>query len=55
MLLGWTTIEAKVIATISEAEAAAKGRDALNQGRETLSTAIERGREAYQQARRENA
>ena len=37
------------------AEAAAKGRDALNQGRETLGTAIERGREAYQQARRENA
>ena len=33
------------------AEAAAKGRDALNQGRETLNTAIERGREAYQQAR----
>lgn len=38
------------------AEAAAKGRDAINQGRETLNTAIERGREAYQQARaRENA
>ena len=38
------------------AEAAAKGRDYLNQGRETISTAIERGREAYQQARaRENA
>jgi len=37
------------------AEAAAKGRDALNQGRDTLNTAIERGREAYQQARRENA
>ena len=37
------------------AEAAAKGRDVLNQGRETLSTAIERGREAYQQARREQA
>ena len=37
------------------AEAAAKGRDAINQGRETLNTAIERGREAYQQARtREN-
>jgi gas vesicle protein len=36
------------------AEAAAKGRDALAQGRETLNTAIERGREAYQQARREN-
>lgn len=32
-------------------EAAAKGRDAINQGRETLATAIERGREAYQQAR----
>ena len=38
------------------ADAAAKGRDALNQGRETLQTAIERGREAYQQARaRDNA
>ena len=38
------------------AEAAAKGRDMLNQGRETLTTAIERGREAYQQARsRDNA
>jgi gas vesicle protein len=37
------------------AEAAAKGRDALNQGRETLASAIERGKEAYQQARsREN-
>jgi len=35
------------------ADAAAKGRDAFNQGRETLSTAIERGREAYQQARRD--
>jgi gas vesicle protein len=33
------------------AEAAAKGREAINQGRETLATAIERGREAYQQAR----
>jgi gas vesicle protein len=32
-------------------DAAAKGREALNQGRETLETAIERGREAYQQAR----
>ncbi len=38
------------------AEAAAKGRDYINQGRETLTNAIERGREAYQQARtRENA
>jgi len=38
------------------ADAAAKGREALNQGRETLNTAIERGREAYQQARtRDNA
>ena len=37
------------------AASAAKGRDALNQGRETLTTAIERGREAYQQARRDNA
>jgi gas vesicle protein len=37
------------------AAAAARGRDVLNQGRETITTAIERGREAYQQARRENA
>jgi gas vesicle protein len=37
------------------AEAADRGREALNQGRETLNTAIERGREAYQQARRDNA
>ena len=38
------------------ADAAAKSRDVLNQGRETITTAIERGREAYQQARtRENA
>ena len=33
------------------AEAAAKGREVMTQGRETLATAIERGREAYQQAR----
>ena len=33
------------------AAAAAKGREVINQGRETLTTAIERGREAYQQAR----
>src|SRR6202007_422278 len=32
-------------------EAAVKGRQIINQGRETLATAIERGREAYQQAR----
>jgi gas vesicle protein len=38
------------------AEAAAKGREVINQGRETLATAIERGKEAYQHARkRENA
>jgi len=38
------------------AEAAAKGREFVNQGRDTIATAIERGREAYQQARgRENA
>ena len=36
--------------------AAAKSREVLTQGRETLTTAIERGREAYQQARsKENA
>lgn len=33
------------------AEAAARGREAVNQGRDTLNTAIERGRQAYQQAR----
>jgi gas vesicle protein len=38
------------------AEVADKGRQVINQGRETLASAIERGREAYQQARsRENA
>ena len=37
------------------AEGAAKGRDVISQGRETITTAIERGREAYQQARRDNA
>jgi gas vesicle protein len=43
-------------ARVRAAEAASKGRDALTQGRETLSTAIDKGREAYQQARsRENA
>ena len=41
---------------VRAADAAAKGREVLNQGRETITTAIERGREAYQQARsRENA
>ena len=33
------------------ADAAARGREVLNQGRDTLTTAIERGRDAYQQAR----
>jgi gas vesicle protein len=43
-------------ARVRAAEAASKGRDALTQGRETLSTAIDKGREAYQQARsRDNA
>ena len=32
-------------------EAAEKGRKAVKEGRETLVTAIERGREAFQQAR----
>ena len=41
-------------ARVRAAEAAARGRDVFNQGRETLNTAIERGREAYQQARRDN-
>lgn len=36
------------------AEAAARGRDAITQGRDTITTAIGRGREAYQQARRDN-
>lgn len=34
---------------------AERSRVAVNQGRETLSNAIEKGREAYQQARREDA
>jgi gas vesicle protein len=43
-------------ARMRAAEAASKGRDALSQSRETIATAIDRGREAYQQARaRENA
>lgn len=45
--LGQRTREAQARA----AEAAEKGRDALAQGRDTLATAIDRGREAYQQAR----
>jgi gas vesicle protein len=32
-------------------EVAAKGREVVNRGRETVVTAVERGREAYQQAR----
>jgi gas vesicle protein len=32
-------------------EAAAKGRELINQGRETLATAVERGRDAYRQVR----
>ena len=32
-------------------EAAEKGRKVVKEGRETLATAIERGREAFQQAR----
>jgi gas vesicle protein len=32
-------------------EAAEKGRQVISQGRETLATAIDRGREAYQQAK----
>jgi gas vesicle protein len=38
------------------ADMAEKGRQIIKEGRETLGTAVERGREAYQQARaRENA
>ena len=33
------------------AEAASKGREAVTRGRQTVVTAIERGREAYEQAR----
>jgi gas vesicle protein len=33
------------------ADAAAKGREIVTQGRETRATAIEKGKEAYQQAR----
>jgi gas vesicle protein len=32
-------------------EAAAKGREVMGRGRDTVATALERGREAYQQAR----
>jgi gas vesicle protein len=45
--LGEKTREAQARA----AEAAERGREALTQGRDTLATAIDRGREAYQQAR----
>ena len=38
------------------AEAAGKSREFINQGRDTIANAIERGREAYEQARgRDNA
>lgn len=37
------------------ADAAAKGREIVTQGRETLTTAIEKGKEAYQQARAREA
>ena len=33
------------------AQAAARGREAVNRGRETVMNAVERGREAYEQAR----
>ena len=33
------------------AEAAARGREAVNRSRDTVATAIERGREAYEQAK----
>jgi gas vesicle protein len=33
------------------AQAGEKGREFLNQGRDTIATAIDRGREAYDQAR----
>jgi hypothetical protein len=36
---------------ISANEAARQGREFLNRQRENLSTAVERGREAYEQAR----
>jgi gas vesicle protein len=36
------------------AEVADRGREMVNQGRETLANAVERGREAYQQAKREH-
>jgi len=53
--LGEKADEARRRAADAAAVAAAKGRETLNQGRDTLNSAIERGREAYQQARaREN-
>ena len=36
---------------VRAAQAVEKGKDLMNQGRETLTTAVERGREAYQEAR----
>lgn len=36
------------------AAAAERGRQVVDEGRETLANAIDRGRAAYQQARREN-
>jgi gas vesicle protein len=55
-LLGEKADEARKRAADAAEKAAVRGREALNQGRDTLNTAIERGREAYQQARsRENA
>ena len=36
-------------------EAARQGRDFVNRQKETFSSAIERGREAYEQARRDHA
>ena len=36
---------------VRAAQAVEKGKELVNQGRDTLTTAMERGREAYQEAR----
>jgi gas vesicle protein len=43
--------DARERASAAAAAAAEQGREVMKEGRETLATAIDRGREAYQQAR----
>ena len=51
--MGTHRLSAEAESSLSGESHHAKGRDVVSQGRETISTAIERGREAYQQARRD--